>query len=467
MIDLGIQPWHYLSNQGLVSRRLQNGQISLFDVAMRKDRTVLALDYILDSGFYNVGIAHKNGRFGLVGVTGKNILPCSYDAISSLLYANGLFVVGKDDSRGIFSVDHGWLLPLSENASIDPGDFGRLFKVNLNDGNFVLDPNTGKITKLPADAKFGETAWSSFTYMQNNRIFIGIPGKAAVFSVTNSSIVLKNKTSGLYGCGDIWEIRENGKNFSSVYVYQGESHYYENARIEEVLCMTPDLKCLFLIITERDSKLARIMSVDANRTIAQPFDSKDKKIHRWKNKIIIRDFNTGFCSIIGLHGEILIDFSDKITFTEEGVFGLGDFTPVIHDGKSGLIDSECRFVLPCRYEDVGQFGDGLVPAKDGGKWGFVKLPGRWAIPAEFKEARAFKDGFAPVRAGGKWGFVGKDGKSRTPFAYEDVIDVRDGHFRAKVGGKWGIFALDGTCTLPAEYDWITASDDPAADDSAH
>ena len=133
------------------------------------------------------------------------------------------------------------------------------------------------------------------------------------------------------------------------------------------------------------------------------------------------------------------------------------------------MDRDFRFILPCRFEDVGWLiTGGLVPVKEGGKWGFVVLPRKkwfsrpsveWAIPPRYEDARAFKNGYAPVRINGGWGFIDMSGNEVSPFAYEHVMDVRDGHFRAKVDGKWGIFTLDGHCTLPAEYDRILAEDE--------
>ena len=180
------------------------------------------------------------------------------------------------------------------------------------------------------------------------------------------------------------------------------------------------------------------------------------KVEPWAEKIKASD-DEGHIYIIDSEGKTLVGHDKNISILDN--LDSSGHARIVCDGKAGLVDGECNFVLPCQYEDVGHFGEGLVPAKTGGKWGFVSLDGEWIIPARFEEARTFSDGYAPVRMDGRWGFIDKSGKAATPIDYEDVKDVREGHFRAKVNGKWGIFALDGTCTLPAEYDNILSDDE--------
>ena len=219
-----------------------------------------------------------------------------------------------------------------------------------------------------------------------------------------------------------------------------------------------DLIVVLLQNFEKDS--AGVCSLDGTRDIVPV--QKGIQVSKWRNRILISKVNKDgktLLSIVDHGGNTLLDFDKKATFLDWQI-DVGGHSKIVCDGKAGLVDGDCNFVLLCQYEDVGHFGEGLVPARQGGKWGFVELSGKWAIPARFEEARSFKDGYAPVRVNGKWGFVDKSGKAATPFAYEDVKDVREGHFRAQVKGKWGIFALDGTCSLPAEYDAILAEGEP-------
>lgn len=460
-VDLGQQHRNYLNTKQIVSQKLPNGLIGLYNIAARRNQIVLELDDILCSGLPNVGIAHIKGKYGLIDFSGKYILPCTFDSISFDWFSRGTFIVRSGSKQGIYNIGNGWYIPLKDNASIDTGDFGHLFRLHAGNATYILEPQDGKFRELPIGAKLKEVAFCSFSYTQEHENILGTLENDRVFSMHDCSIrsMCKDEIK-RYGGGDIWVVEKDGEKYLSIYIYQGIPYYFKNSSILIKKRWLPQPKALFLVITENEMEKMRILSIDAKKTIVQPFDSRGKVVSSWRDKILIRDVKTQLISIVTLNGKVLVDFSDKISFATTIDLAFSDYTHIVHSGKAGLIDGDCNFVLPCQYEDVGHFGEGLVPAKQGGKWGFVELSGRWAITPRFDEARSFKDGFAPVCVGGKWGFVGKDGKPRTPFAYEDVKDVREGHFRAQVNGKWGVFALDGTCKLPPEYDRILSDDEP-------
>jgi|GEM_PF-354569 len=51
--------------------------------------------------------------------------------------------------------------------------------------------------------------------------------------------------------------------------------------------------------------------------------------------------------------------------------------------KEGLVDSEFREVLPCIYDDLGDYSDGLIMAKIDGKIGYLDLNNNWVISPQF------------------------------------------------------------------------------------
>lgn len=59
------------------------------------------------------------------------------------------------------------------------------------------------------------------------------------------------------------------------------------------------------------------------------------------------------------------------------------YARIVCDGKAGLVDGECKFVLPCRYEDVKDVREGHFRAQVGGKWGVFALDGTCTLPAEY------------------------------------------------------------------------------------
>ena len=131
---------------------------------------------------------------------------------------------------------------------------------------------------------------------------------------------------------------------------------------------------------------------------------------------------------------------------------------VVCAGKAGLIGEDGRIALPCRYEDVGNLSEGLVPAKQEGRWGYVNLDGKWVVPPRYEEAGAFLNGFAAVRQDGQVGLIDKGGKVRVPFRYADAGYVFERRFPVAVEKdekrRWGVADLAGNTILPPDYDCV-------------
>ncbi|MBQ7518462.1 MAG: WG repeat-containing protein [Bacteroidales bacterium] len=85
-----------------------------------------------------------------------------------------------------------------------------------------------------------------------------------------------------------------------------------------------------------------------------------------------------------------------------------------------------------------------------GKWGY-KLLDNWVIQPRFEQAGDFCEGIAPVKLGGKWGFIGKDGKSVIPYKYEFAAPLQGGLARVSLMGKYGFIDKNGEVVIPYKY----------------
>lgn len=95
-------------------------------------------------------------------------------------------------------------------------------------------------------------------------------------------------------------------------------------------------------------------------------------------------------------------------------------------------------------------GDYVPKKSPDGKWGY-RLLEDWAIQPRFEEAGDFSEGIAPVKLGGKWGFIGKDGKSVIPYKYEFAAPLRGGLARVAQMGKYGFIDKNGEVVIPYKY----------------
>jgi len=62
----------------------------------------------------------------------------------------------------------------------------------------------------------------------------------------------------------------------------------------------------------------------------------------------------------------------------------------------------------------------LIPCRVGDKWGFCDRNGEIVIPCKYDHVGFFSEGLACVKLNGKWGFIDKEGKEVIPRMYDWV-----------------------------------------------
>lgn len=105
---------------------------------------------------------------------------------------------------------------------------------------------------------------------------------------------------------------------------------------------------------------------------------------------------------IGFLFDYARNFSDGLAF-------------VIVKGKAGYIDAKMGGPLNpwdnhLRYEQYGDFQEGLAPALAKERWGFINKQGNLVIPCQFYEVKGFSEGLAPFRVGTRWGYLSQSGQ---------------------------------------------------------
>jgi serine/threonine-protein kinase len=67
-------------------------------------------------------------------------------------------------------------------------------------------------------------------------------------------------------------------------------------------------------------------------------------------------------------------------------------------------------VVPCIYDGVGDFSEGLAAANPGGKSGYINTQGEVVVPCIYDAAWPFSDGLAKVLQNDKWSIINTQGK---------------------------------------------------------
>jgi hypothetical protein len=84
-------------------------------------------------------------------------------------------------------------------------------------------------------------------------------------------------------------------------------------------------------------------------------------------------------------------------------------------GLCGFIDRDTKaWVIPRRFEQVSQFGEGLASVRIKGRWGFIDETGAVVIEPRFDMADAFYQGLAEIRIGNRAGVIDRQGNIVVP-----------------------------------------------------
>ncbi len=133
--------------------------------------------------------------------------------------------------------------------------------------------------------------------------------------------------------------------------------------------------------------------------------------------------------------------------------------------------------IPCKYDEAGNFSEGLAAVKLDGKWGFIDKTGKEVVPCKYDTdiisyEKTFSEGLAAMVTGkypnNKWGFIDTTGKETVPFKYDGVEKFSGGLAVVRMGpdtaeGKYGFIDKTGKEVVPVgKYSGVNSSSEGLA-----
>lgn len=214
--------------------------------------------------------------------------------------------------------------------------------------------------------------------------------------------------------------------------------------------------------------------------------------------------NTGFGGIMDINGNDILrevkSFEDlqviegicRRVYQKGGVFG----------ETWGIVDETGTEIVPCQYEDIENYCDGVAVVRKDGLEGVIDLEGNEILSCQYEYVDNYRNGWARLRdqegniyfvdtqgnividakrgpwrqiygcAGDDYISVGKNEETRflvrrdeyysgntvVPDEYEAVYYAGEDMFRVCKDGKYGILTADGRLLVPCEYDDISWMD---------
>jgi hypothetical protein len=97
--------------------------------------------------------------------------------------------------------------------------------------------------------------------------------------------------------------------------------------------------------------------------------------------------------------------------------------------------------------------EGLVPVRKNKKWGFADFSGKLRIPCKYDRVEPFWNGLSVVTLRQSQGLIDNQGALILEPTY-DAIVITDFGIQLRDNGKWGLMSKSGLMLLPGNYDRI-------------
>lgn len=390
---------------------------------------VISVSYDSCKEFYRGrAIVAKNKKFGLISMSGEEIIPCIYDEID-------------------------YFFPKC------------VLRVKINDKYRLINLHTGKEYN---SHEYDMIKWNFGSSMVGYR-----DGKCILFDDQGSEI-LQCSYDEIYFARNGYEVCRSGmyglidKNGNTIVpcIYDKIDDPYDG-----------------LIKVNRHGKYG-FVNMNGDEVIPCIYDWA----HSFKNGFAFVSRN-GHSGYIDKHGRIIVpliyDHNHNISFTDIGFDKYG-IAIVSHNKKFGCVNREGKEIFPCtldwvhtfnkdkkaccrnkecmiidsrgkieklKYEYISTLTNGLALVQYKGLYGYIDENYNEIVPCIYNNAHEFVDGIAIVRKNKYWGCIDRMGNSIVPAIYYRLESPIQGLIIALTPQlKSGIVRKDGVELVPCKYD---------------
>lgn len=408
----------YRANQLILSvaDKSENNSLSPAQIAWTKfsstARLLLKYDYV---GLFSEDLVKVtlNGKWGIIGKNGKEIILPKYDDIYSL--SEGFASVSLNGKYGLIDKNGTEItLPKYDEADLFSEDLAR---VRLNGKEGFIDKNGKEIIALKYDAV------DSFSQGLTR---IKLNGKYGYIDKSGKKIILPQ-----YDGIDLFS-----EGLARVKV--NEKWGFIDKSGKEIIALKYDAVYPFsegVAWVKLNGKYG-LIDKNGKEIILPKYDYVDSF-----SEDLARVILNGKQGFIDKNGKETIPL--KYDYAESFSQGLARMRL---NGKEGFIDKSGKEIVALKYDYVSLFSKGIAGVKLNDKWGVIDKSGKEIIPLKYDYVNSFSEDLAGVTLNGKQGFIDKSGKEIILPKYDDFgwIDFRkEGFIGVKLNGKKGFVDIYG------------------------
>ncbi|MFM9840552.1 MAG: WG repeat-containing protein [Cyclobacteriaceae bacterium] len=132
-----------------------------------------------------------------------------------------------------------------------------------------------------------------------------------------------------------------------------------------------------------------------------------------------------------------------------------DLTIIQTGGKSGLIDSNQKIVLPVEFDQLGGAQQGKFIAERNGKWGMIKTDSEILIPFEYDSIHFQRNEIQTFIKYKGWQLLDSTGNVKSKKFYDFIGEFDGVSYKVRTKGYWGLMNLMGDEIIHCVFDSIT------------
>lgn len=419
----------------------------------------------------------KDGKYGLVGLEGKQITKPIYEEIDTLQYKEGELLVKKDGKYGVINQKGATLIEAEyDKISADAyysqetryrydgyivankteqgyrygyisqegnmyletkyNELKRLSEVGNNKEVYIVSAENGRYGVFKNNQKIIENEYQSITYDSTNNIFVVQKGKKYGVKNIDGNDVLKCEFAQIDIKGKfLYTINSEGK--EGVYSKDGQ---LTNMSANMMVIDIPEKQGYTIKIQTEDGKTNYQICKDDTPTTKDEY----MYIQYLENDIFIASKRDGKLGIINSKGEEKAEFKYS---TIQRIFDT-NLIQITAENVTEIADTNAKVMLTMENADIVK-KDQYIKISNDTETAYFNEQGKQVPSTE-----VFVDNtlFAKSKDG-KWGFVDKSGNVKVDYEYDMVTEFNEYGFAGiQKDNKWGVIKQDGTVLKEPTYE---------------
>jgi hypothetical protein len=356
--------------------------------------------YLFNTDGYHMTYYANVGKWGLIDYTGKIILPADLTQIDSSIGSERI-CAKQGEQYGYFDLNGKLVIDFQfENALTFSNGIAAVVNSESNKKFFLIDTNGKQLTEPLFDYVYGFHGGELARFSKDNMSgFIDNTGKIVIESKYDNADVFSEGLVAV-AMGDKWgAINEQGK---QVIDFQFSDRF--------------DFR----------EGMARIQAkegygyIDKSGAIVIPCQYSFATNFRDSIAIVKKDNNSW---MINRSGNRLT----KENYSHISAFDDSGLALVLRNGLMGYIDKNFSEVIPCQYEKIDFFYEGLAMYKSKDKVIYIDQKNNNVIERKCTKAGKFSDGLARFEVKKKRGFINKNNEVVIEPKYDSASDFYKGY----------------------------------------